>query len=75
MQVGCLQAPGPALEVDKEEVEQEPTEQEQEDVEELRLGMVKDGCQHQVERSKEHDGREDGGDQQWVGTCTGQRPR
>lgn len=66
MQGGRLQTLGLVLEVDKQEVDQESAEQEQEDVEELDLRMVDDGCQHQVERSKEHDDGDDGGDLQWA---------
>lgn len=66
MEGGHLQILGLTPEVEKQEIDQEATEQEQEDVQELYLGMVNDGCQHQVERSKEHDGRDDGGDLQWV---------
>lgn len=64
MQRGHLQTLGLVLEVDKQEIDQESTEQRQEDVQELYLGMADDGCQHQAERSKEHDGA----DLQWAQT-------
>lgn len=64
MQGGHLQTPGLAPEVDEQEIDREATEQEQKEVQELHLGMVEDGCQHQVERGKEHDGRDDDGDLQ-----------
>lgn len=62
---GSLQTLGLVLEVDKQEMDQESTEQAQEDVQELYLGITDDGCQHHTEGSKEHDGRDDGGDLQW----------
>ena len=66
IQGGHLQTPGLAVEIDKQEIDRDATEQEQEDVQELNLGVVDDGRQHQVERSKEHDDRDDGGDLQWT---------
>lgn len=62
IQGGHLQPLGLASEIDKQEIDRDATEQEQEDVQELGLGVLNNGCQHQVERSKEHDDRDDGGD-------------
>lgn len=61
MHSGRLYALGLTLEVEKQEVHREATEHKQEDVQELNLGMVNDGCQHQIERHQEHDGRDEGG--------------
>lgn len=66
MQGDRLQTLGLELEADKQEVDQKSAEQEEEDVEELDLRMVDDGRQHQVERSKEHNDGDDGGDLQWA---------
>lgn len=63
---GHLQTLGLVLKVDKQELDQESTEQGLEDIQELYLGMVDDGCHHQAERSKEPNGRDDGADLQWV---------
>lgn len=64
MHSGRLYALGLTLEVEKQEVHREATEHKQEDVQELNLGMVNDGCQHQIERHQEHDGRDEGGNLQ-----------
>lgn len=64
MQGDHLQTPGLVPEVDKQEIDREATEQEQEDIQELWLGMGHDGHQHQVDRCKDHGGRDDDGDLQ-----------
>lgn len=64
MRRGRLHALGLTPEVEKQEIHQEATEQEAEDVQEFCLGVVDDGCQHQVERYQEHDGGNEGGDLQ-----------
>lgn len=64
MQGDHLQTLGLVPEVDKQEIDREATEQEQEDIQELWLGMGHDGRQHQVDRCKDHGGRDDDGDLQ-----------
>ena len=64
MQGDHLQTLGLVPEVDKQEIDQEATEQGQEDIQELWLGMGHDGHQHQVDRCKDHGGRDDDGDLQ-----------
>lgn len=66
MPSGCLHAFELTLEVEKQEIHQEATEQEEEDVQGFHLRMVDNGCQNQVERHQEHDGRNEGGNLQRV---------
>lgn len=66
MQGSRLQTLGLALEVDKQEIEQESPEQEQEDVQELYLGITDDGCQHHIEARSTMA-------EMMVGTCNGHR--
>lgn len=61
MHSGRLYTLGLTLEVEKQEVHREASEHEQEDVQEFHLGVVNDGCQHQVEGHQEHDDRDEGG--------------
>lgn len=64
MHSGRLYTLGLTLEVEKQEVHREASEHEQEDVQEFHLGVVNDGCQHQVEGHQEHDDRDEGGNLQ-----------